>query len=160
AAAQIRAARRHVARVAGALDAHAIDVNERLVRHCHAGVAAQTNHRSAARRGRARQHRHARRTTLQQVAHRYGGFLDFVGVEPCDAVAAFPPPRRTRSTRHDDLVQAQRLFAQREILRNALTGRDYDADFDRTRANALRTDAVAAGWHVDDRVTSARAAQR
>ena len=70
AAAQVRAGGRDVPLITVAPEAHAIDIDQRLIAHRDADVAAQPNHRAAAGAGRALHHRHAGSASLKQLSHR------------------------------------------------------------------------------------------
>ncbi len=138
---------------------HAVDVDDRLVRHRDAGVSAQADLASLAELAAAARHLDPGRRALEQVADQHGPLRDVGDVELRDRVSDLASPRGARRPGHDDLVEPERLRGQREVGNRGATGGDRHRLLLRLVADPLDAKLVSAHGHVEDQVPAVRPGQ-
>src|SRR5204862_4611530 len=115
----------------------AVDVDQRLIAHRDADVAAESNHRAAARAGRALRNGHARRATLEQltdVALRLG---ELARIDLTDGVADFALTRGASRSGDNDFVECDHLLPEYEVLRDGSSRGDVHGILDRAMSDHL-----------------------
>ena len=142
AAAEIRSRGGNVLRVPVAAKSHAIHIDERLIAHRDAHVAAESDHRARAGTRGAGHHRHAGRAPLKQLTYVLRRLRHLGHVDLGDRVAHFALARSTGCAGDDDGVELEDLLAQGEILGNGLAGDERERALDGTIAQHLGTNAV------------------